>query len=128
MGEHHEMTGRVTGTPLTAGRHGASVRITLDSPPSPRWSRALAARLTTELVGCPSVAHLRLDGVVQGADLVLDGVEPPQAERLGRAVRAAIEAANGSCNRPAGGEDAPRNMPSAEAQEVARKVAAGARA
>ena len=101
MPEHHEITGRVTGVPLPAGAVGASIRIALDSPPSPRWSQAFSARLTRALLGGPSVAHLSLDRAVQGADIVLDGIENRQAERLGDALRLAIEAANGTTDDPA---------------------------
>ena len=101
MPEHHEIAGRVTGFPLPAGSVGASIRIPLDSPPSPRWSQAFSARLTRALLGGPSVAHLSLDRAVQGADIVLDGVENRQAERLGDALRLAIEAANGTTDEPA---------------------------
>jgi hypothetical protein len=101
MPEHHEISGRVTGFPLPAGSVGASIRIPLDSPPSPRWSQAFSARLTRALLGGPSVAHLSLDRAVQGADIVLDGVENRQAERLGDALRLAIEAANGTTDEPA---------------------------
>ena len=100
MPEHHEITGRVTGVPLPAGAVGASIRIALDSPPSPRWSQAFSARLTRALLGGPSVAHLSLDRAVQGADIVLDGIENRQAERLGDALRVAIAAANDAADDP----------------------------
>ena len=105
MPEHHEITGRVTGVPLPAGAVGASVRIALDSPPSPRWSQAFSARLTRALLGGPSVAHLRLDRAVQGADIVLDGIENRQAERLGDALRLAVEAANATPDDPRAGAE-----------------------
>jgi hypothetical protein len=90
----------VTGVPLPAGAVGASIRIALDSPPSPRWSQAFSARLTRALLGGPSVAHLSLDRAVQGADIVLDGIENRQAERLGDALRVAIAAANDAADDP----------------------------
>ena len=116
MPEHHDITGPVTGVPLPAGRVGASVRVPLDSPPSPRWSQAFSARLTRELVGGPSVAHLSLDRAVQGADIVLDGVENRQAERLGDALRAAVEAAN---HHTADVPAPAANMPPGDAEAIA---------
>jgi hypothetical protein len=121
MTEHHDLTGSATGAPLPSGRTGASVRLPLDSPPSPRWSEAFSARLMRELVGCPAVAHLRLDHVVQGADIVLDGVEDTQATALGAALRAAVEGANGACDRDEAPES--QNMDPALAETVARRVA-----
>ena len=119
MPEHHEITGPVTGVPLPAGKVGASVRVPLDSPPSPRWSQAFSARLSRELVGGPSVAHLSLDRAVQGADIVLDGVENRQAERLGDALRVAVDAAN----RATGDTPAPAaNMPTDDAEAIAEVI------
>jgi hypothetical protein len=118
MPEHHEITGRVTGVPLPAGAVGASIRIALDSPPSPRWSQAFSARLTRALLGGPSVAHLSLDRAVQGADIVLDGIENRQAEQLGDALRLAIEAANGATDDPAPA----RNMKQSDADAIALVV------
>jgi hypothetical protein len=120
MREHHETTGAICAAPLPAGETGASVRVQLDSPPSPRWSEAFSARLMRELVGCPSVAHLRLDHAVQGADVVLDGVEPEQADRLGAAVQVAMLAANGTGDDD--GPGPPANMPQDEADAIARRV------
>ena len=61
--EQHRIAGDPQGEPLTAGAAGARIRIALDSPPSPRWSRAFASHLATELVGSPGVSRLRLDRV-----------------------------------------------------------------
>jgi hypothetical protein len=119
MNEHHDITGPVTAVPLPAGRTGASVRVPLDSPPSPRWSQLFSARLSRELLGGPSVAHLSLDRAVQGADIVLDGVENRQAERLGDALRVAVEAANRAADMPAPAG----NMPSDDAKAIADVVA-----
>jgi hypothetical protein len=121
MGEHHDLTGSAIGAPLAAGQTGASVRLPLDSPPSPRWSEAFSARLMRELVGCPAVAHLRLDHAVQGADIVLDGVEDEQAADLGAALRVAVEGANDACER--GGAPEEHNMTPGDAQAVARRIA-----
>jgi hypothetical protein len=102
------------------------VRIPLDTAPSPRWSNALASALMTGLVGHPAVGHLRLDHVVQGAEIVLDGVEPLEAELLGPVLLQAIESANRR-SPDATEQDGPRNMDPAEAEDVARKVDSRAR-
>lgn len=128
MRESHEITGPVSGTPLPADRAGARVRVPLDSPPSPRWTRAFTGRLMTELVGCSAVAHLRLDEVVQGADIVLDGVEATDAEKLGPALRTAVAAANEASGRDDGKPSAPMNMEQSAADEVARAVGMSAQA
>ena len=123
MPEHHDITGPVTGVPLPAGKVGASVRVPLDSPPSPQWSHAFSARLSRELLGGPSVAHLSLDRAVQGADIVLDGVENRQAERLGDALRVAVDAANRRAATPATAGNMPRGDAEAIADVVARALA-----
>ena len=119
--EHHAFAGDPQGEPMTEGRAGARIRIALDSPPTPRWSRAFAAHLATELVGSPGVARLRLDEAVQGADVVLEGIEESCA--LGPALRASMAAANDACDHP--GPDAGRalNMDQARADDVANAVA-----
>jgi hypothetical protein len=106
---------------------GARVRIPLDTPPSPRWSNALASALSRGLVGHPAVGHLHLDNVVQGAEIVLDGVEPREAELLGPVLLEAIEAANRVCPDATEEEPGPRNMDPAEAEKVARDVESKAR-
>jgi hypothetical protein len=121
MDEHHDITGTITACPLSRGEIGASVRVQLDSPPSPRWSDAFSARLTRELVGCPAVAHLKLDHAVQGADVVLDGVEPEQASRLGEAVGIALGAANGATEHDE--PPPPGNMDQSEADAIAARIA-----
>lgn len=120
------MTGSARGEPLTAGMTGARVRIPLDTPPSPRWSNALAGALMRGLAGHPAVGHLHLDNVVQGMEIVLEGVEPREAELLGPVLLEAIETANSVC--PDATEQAgPPNMDPAEAAEVARAVEIRAR-
>jgi hypothetical protein len=121
--EHHRFAGTPQGEPMTAGATGARIRIALDSPPSPRWSRAFSAHLATELVGSPGVASLRLDHAIQGADVVLDGIE--EVGDLGPALRSSIDAANHACDRPPPGDGASRNMDQATADGVARAVAEG---
>jgi hypothetical protein len=124
MAEHHEITGPARGEPRAARHVGACVRVPLDAAPSRRWSRALAAHLAVGLTGHPAVGHLCLDGVIQGADIVLDGVETAEAALLGPVLREAIAAANGACAK-ADGEVRRLNMDPAQAEEVARAVNAG---
>src|SRR4051794_25019177 len=122
MGENHTVTGPARGEPQPAGREGACIRIPLDASPSPRWSRALASHLATGLAGHPAVGHLRLDCLVQGSEIVLEGVEPREADLLGPVLRDAIGAANAVCERIDGQPSGPVNMEPARAQDVARAV------
>ena len=71
MPERHAIAGPVRGETLSSGRVGACVRLPLDSPPTPRWSDAMSARLVTSLTGHAAVGHLKLDRLVQGFDLGL---------------------------------------------------------
>lgn len=121
MGEHHQVAGPARGEPRSAGSAGARVRVPLDAAPSPRWSQVLTARLARDLSGGGHVGHLRLDGLVQGAEIVLDGVEPPAAEALGPALRRGIDAANHACTADEPGER-PLNMAPATADAVAAAV------
>jgi hypothetical protein len=126
MTERHAIAGPARGETLSTGQVGARVRLPLDTAPTPRWSDAMAARLATALTGHAAVGHLKLNHLVQGADIVIEGVEPAEAERLGPVVREAIEAANRICDADPVAED-PRNMPQAQADDLARCVDAGAR-
>ena len=58
------------------------------------WSRLMCGHLAAALVGHGPVGHLHVDDIVQGAEIVLDGVEDGEATRLGHAVREAVGAAN----------------------------------
>jgi hypothetical protein len=126
MPERHRIAGDASGAPLDSGRVGARVRVPLDSPPSPRWSKSLAAHLAADLTGHPAVGHLRLDAVVQGADIVLEGVEPAEAELLGPVLRDAIETANACCASDDDATAGQPNMDAGQAQAVARTVVEGA--
>jgi hypothetical protein len=119
MSETHQITGSPRGEPLVAGRVGARVRVPLTGAPSPRWSRALCAQLANELTGHAAVGHLRLGEVVQGSDLVLDGVEEREAPELGACLQRAVAAANASVET-----EPPRsaNMPQATADAIAVQV------
>jgi hypothetical protein len=126
MSERHAIAGPARGECLPEDRVGACVRLPLDGPPSLRWSDALTAHLAVALTGHPGVGHLRLNHVVQGADIVLEGIEPVDAEDLGPAVRAAMEAADRACER-APEEECRRNMEQVVADRVARAIEAGVR-
>jgi hypothetical protein len=87
-------TVEVRGEPLPAGCVGARVRVGLSDCPSRRWSRQVSARLASELIGHAAVGHLRLNELVQGDEIVLEGVEASEAPALGGALKRAIDATN----------------------------------
>ena len=128
MTETHAIAGPARGECLPPDRVGARVRLPLDRAPTPRWSEVLAARLAASLTGHPAVGHLRLNHLVQGSEIVLEGVEPAEAEHLGPVLREAISAANRGCSDSAhkGGDEA-RNMEQREADRLARTVEVGVR-
>src|SRR4051794_40364598 len=97
MTEQHRIVGPASGEPLPDGRVGVRVRIALSGCPSPRWSRDLSARLANALVGHPAVGHLRLDDLVQGDQIVLEGVEQREAPLLSDALARAVAATNADC-------------------------------
>ena len=66
------------------------------------WSRDLSAWLTLQLAGHPAVGHLRLNDVVQGSEIVLEGMESAEASSIAGAVERAVDAVNADC---ADGED-----------------------
>src|SRR4051812_40737135 len=95
--EQHRIVGPASGEPLPDGRVGVRVRIPLSGCPSRRWSRDLSARLANELVGHPAVGHLRLNDIVQGDQMVLEGVEEREAPLLSDALARAVTATNAEC-------------------------------
>jgi hypothetical protein len=120
MSETHQIAGAPQGEPLASDRVGARVRFPLSGgAPSPRWSRALGAQLTNELSGHAAVGHLRLGELVQGNDLVLEGVEEREAPDLGACLARAVAAANACV---ADDPSQPANMPPARAEEIAAQV------
>lgn len=98
MSEEHHIIDLARGEPLPSGRVGVRVRFPLSGSPSARWSRNLRARLTRELAGHTAVGHLQLNDIVQGQEIVLDGVESDEASRLAGAVERAVDAANHAAN------------------------------
>lgn len=79
---------------LPTGSVGVRVRVRLSGRPSRRWSRGVRARLASELVGYASVDHLHLNEIVQGDEIVLEGVEEWEAPTLPAALQRAIDATN----------------------------------
>src|SRR3954452_1461585 len=121
MPEHHDIVGPARGEPLPAGRVGIRLRIGLSGSPSTRWSRDLSARLTRETTGHPAVGHLRLNDLVQGQEIVLDGVEPAEAPAIFDAIERAVASTNAATARdPAPGPQA--NMSPADADAIADAV------
>ena len=121
MSEEHSIVGSATGEPLPAGQVGVRVRIPLSGSPSRRWSRDLSARLTAEFTGRAAVGHLRLNDVVQGQEIVLDGVESGEAPNIAGAVERAVDATNLACpDRP---DDSKHDQsPEVPADAIARTV------
>jgi hypothetical protein len=120
MSETHHIAGAARGEPLPAGSVGARVRLPLSGTPSPRWSRALGAHLANALTGHAAVGHLHMDQLVQGSDLVLEGVEEREAPALGDCLRRAVDAANVCLHD----DEAPpqANMPHSLADRIATKL------
>jgi hypothetical protein len=117
VAEQHFIAGPARGEPLPAGSVGARVRIPLSGTPSASWSRVVQGRLAKSLIGHPHIGYLRLRDVVQGAELVLEGVEGSEAAALGPALREAVGAANrkGAQGMP----PPPSNMPQDDANAIA---------
>ena len=97
MAEEHTIVGLAKGAPLPMGHVGVQLRIPLSGEPSRRWSRDLSARLSAELTGHANVGHLVLNDVIQGHEIVLEGVESGEAEALAGAVERAVDATNRAC-------------------------------
>jgi hypothetical protein len=126
MSEEHQIVGLARGEPLPAGRVGVCLRFPLSSSPSPRWSRDLSARLALELTGRAAVGHLRLNAIVQGQEIVLEGVESNEASNIASAVERAVDATNNDCPE-SNDVDQSANVPQTEADGVARQVRASQR-
>ncbi len=123
MTERHRIVGPARGEPLPAGRVGVRLRIPLSGTPTPRWSHDLSARLTVEVTGHAAVGHLRVNDIVQGQEIVLDGVESGEAATIAGAVERSVDATNAACSDL----DQPENVPAAEAEAIAKEVGANQR-
>ena len=122
MSEHYEMIGRARGEPRAAGCVGVRVRVRLSGCPSLRWSQALGGCLVTELAGHAAVGHLQINinEIVQGDQIVLEGVESSEAPALAQPLQRAVDGAN----RAATGEpDRERNVTQQEADAIAGEIA-----
>ncbi len=124
MSEEHYIVGLARGEPLPAGRVGVRVRFALSGSPSGRWSSDLRARLTLQLAGHPAVGHLRLNDVVQGSEIVLEGVESAEASSIAGAVERAVDTANADC---VDGEDVDQTGNVRQAAAIADEVGANQR-
>lgn len=120
MAERHTIVGEARGEPLPAGRVGVRLYVPLSGSPSGRWSRDLSARLTTELTGQSAVGHLRLNDIVQGDHIVLEGVEEREASHLADALQRAVDATNNASEDCA--EQPKENMPRHTADAIAQRV------
>jgi hypothetical protein len=119
MTEQHRIVGPASGEPLPGGRVGVRVRIPLSGCPSRRWSRDLSARLSNELVGHPAIGHLRLNDIVQGDQIVLEGVEQREAPLLWDALARAVTATNAECSTQA---DPAANVSQPRADAIANAI------
>jgi hypothetical protein len=77
--------------------------------------------LVTELTGHAGVGHLRIniDEIVQGDQIVLDGVELGEAAALAEPLRRAIDAANQAAKAE---PNLARNVTQREANSVAAQI------
>ncbi|MBV9196048.1 MAG: hypothetical protein JO168_18080 [Solirubrobacterales bacterium] len=121
MYEHYEIIGEARGEPRPAGCVGVRVRVRLSGHPSRRWAHAFGARLATELSGHAAVGHLRINTaeIVQGDEIVLDGVEPSEAPGLAQPLRLAVSSANEAATRE---PEPARNATQREADVIAGQI------
>jgi hypothetical protein len=119
MSEHHQIVSDASGEPQVTGSVGVRVRIRLSGCPSRRWSQALRSNLSKELVGHTSVGHIRLNGIVQGDEIVLEGVEAGEAPTLAGSIQRAVEATNRAEIHE---DNAPGNMAQTDADAVAGQI------
>ena len=125
MSEHHHIVEMARGEPLPLGRVGVRVRFGLSGSPSPRWSRDLRARLAQELAGHAAVGHLQLNDIVQGQEIVLEGVESDEASTLAGAVERAVDGANDAADDVRADDDDPtRKIRQQEADDIVGEVRA----
>jgi hypothetical protein len=121
MSEDYRIITQPRGEPRSVDDVGVCVRIRLSGHPSRRWSRDLGARLTTELAGHRHIGHLRVNvnDIVQGDEIVLDGVEDREAPVIAGALQRAVDGAN---RADTGGGDPRPNVPQQEADTVAGSI------
>ena len=121
MSEHYEVIGHARGEPRPVGCIGVRVRVGLSGSPSRRWCHAFAGRLITELTGHAAIGHLRINinELIQGDQIVLEGIEQSEASALADPLRRAIDAAN---HAAAAESNPPRNMSQREADVIAGQI------
>jgi hypothetical protein len=121
MSEHYEIIGQPRGEPRAAGCVGVRVRVRLSGVPSRRWCHAFAGRLVTELTGHVPVGHLRINvsDIVQGDQIVLEGIERVEASAIAEPLRRAIDAANQASEVE---PNRVRNVSQREADAVATQI------
>jgi hypothetical protein len=120
MAERHTIVSEARGEPLPSGRVGVRLFVPLSGSPSGRWSRDLSARLTSELTGRAAVGHLRLNDIVRGDHIVLEGVEEREAPSLAAALQRAVDATNSACEDRV--EHPNENMPRDTADAIAQRI------
>jgi hypothetical protein len=120
--EQHAIVGPARGEPRAAGAVGARIRVPLSGTPSPRWAEALRSHLTGAITGHSHVGHVRLNELVQGATVVIEGVELEEAERLGPALKHAVAEANRTAGPHPDAETGGPNMPQERADEIAARL------
>jgi hypothetical protein len=121
MPQRYEISAAARGEPMRAGQVGARIRVPLSGAPSAEWSRRFTSHLATSLNGHPAIGHLHIGTPVQGAEIILEGVELAEAERLGQVLLECVDHAN----RFTGARTAPAhpNIEQAEADRIAAALA-----
>jgi hypothetical protein len=122
MSESYSIVAQAKGEPLPAGRVGVRVKVQLSGSPTARWSQSLSGHLVNELTGHAAVGHLRLNNIVHGDHIVLDGVEEREAPQLGPVLRRAVEATNNSCSRADARQAGGANVGRTEASAIAHQI------
>lgn len=122
MSQDYRIISAPRGEARAIGDVGVCVRVQLSGCPSRRWSHDMGARLTTELLGHPGAVHLRVnvDELIQGDEIVLDGVEDRDAPGPAAALQRAVDAANRADSHEA---DRVPNATQGEADAVASHMA-----
>ncbi len=119
MSEEYRIV-EVRDEPLPAGCAGVRVRVRLSSCPTRQWSRDVSARLASELIGHAAAGRLRLNELVQGDQLVLEGVEASEAPALAAGLERAIDATNQAL---AAGQSSTADVAPEAADAVAGQIA-----
>jgi hypothetical protein len=121
MSEHYEIIGQAHGEPRPSGCVGVRVWVRLSGCPSRPWSHAFGAHLATELSGHAAVGHLRINvnEIVQGDQIVLEGVESSEAPALAQPLQRAVDGANQAATREPYRE---RNVTQRDADAIAGQI------